>query len=292
MTAQKVAFLGLGAMGSRMAANLLQAGYSVTVWNRSPQAAEPLVAGGAQRAATPREAADGAAFVIVMVTDDAASAAVWRDPASGALAGLSADAVAIESSTVTPGWIATLAAAVAERGARLLDAPVAGSLPQAEARQLVAMVGGDTVAYDAALPVLTAMAGTVHHAGTHGQGAVLKLAVNALLGIQVAAVGELLGYLAKSGLDPAHAVDIIATIPVASPAAMGAARLMLARDFAPRFPVELIAKDFRYAAASAAQAGASLPVTDAAGAQFEKLHAAGFGAENMNAVLRLFLDVP
>ncbi len=169
MTAQKVTFLGLGAMGSRMAANLVQAGYAVTVWNRSPRATEPLAAQGARVAETPLTAAQGAAFVISMVTDDAASAAVWLDPTVGALAGLDAGAVAIESSTVTPGWIDTLSAAVTGRGAQFIEAPVSGSLPQAEARQLVVLAGGEPGAFDAAAPILSAM-GTVASRRAKGLG--------------------------------------------------------------------------------------------------------------------------
>ncbi len=290
MTARKVAFLGLGAMGSRMAANLVKAGFAVTVWNRSPQAAAPLAALGAQVATTPRAAAQGAEIVIAMVMDDAASSQVWLHPETGALGGLRAGSIAIESSTVTPSWIAELSAAVAGTGATLLDAPVAGSLPQAEARQLIVMVGGDTAAFEAAQPVLSAMGSAVHHVGPTGQGITLKLAVNALLGIQVAAMGELLGYLQKSGLPPSQALDLLAGMPVASPAAIGAARLMAAGDFAPRFPVDLIVKDFGYAESSAGRLGAELPVTATAGAVFERLRDLGFGAANMSAVARLFLS--
>jgi 3-hydroxyisobutyrate dehydrogenase len=290
MTSRKVTFLGLGAMGSRMAANLVRAGHAVTVWNRTPRATEALAALGAHVAATPRAAAEGAEFVISMVTNDAASAAVWLDPNTGALGGLGESAIALESSTVTPQWIEKLSAAVTARGARFLDAPVSGSLPQAEARQLIVMVGGDTAAFQAAAPVLSAIAGAIYHVGPKGQGIALKLAVNALLGIQVAAYGELLGYLSKSGLAPSHALDLLSKMPMASASAIGAAKLMVARDFAPRFPVDLIAKDFGYAIDSAGNIGADVPVTEATRTQFEKLRGLGFGAENMTAVMRLFSE--
>src|SRR2546426_667498 len=115
----EIAFLGLGAMGSRMAANLVKAGHRVTVWNRSPQACDPLVALGAKAAASPRAAASGAAFVIAMVRDDRdddASRDVWQNPERGALAGMKQDAIAIESSTVTPQWSRTLGGQASERG--------------------------------------------------------------------------------------------------------------------------------------------------------------------------------
>src|SRR5579859_1408157 len=109
----KIAFLGLGAMGSRMMPHLIKAGHAVTVWNRSPAAAvEAAVARGAQSASTPREAAKGAEFVLTMLTDDDASKAVWMTPDIGALAGLETGAIAIEVSTVSPDWLKSLAVAV------------------------------------------------------------------------------------------------------------------------------------------------------------------------------------
>jgi len=152
-----IAFLGLGAMGARMAARLVAAGHAVAVWNRSLAAAAPLVAAGARLTATPAEAASGATVVFSMVTDDVAARRVWLG-GDGAAAALRPGAVAIECSTVTPGWVRELAGGVAARGAHLLDAPVAGSRPQAEAGQLVFMVGGEAAALEAARPAAQAAA--------------------------------------------------------------------------------------------------------------------------------------
>src|SRR5919198_651892 len=131
-----IAFLGLGAMGSRMAANVVKAGHRVTVWNRSPKACDPLIAAGAKAAVSPRAAATGAEFVIAMLRDDEASQRVWLDAQDGALAGMRKGAVAIESSTVTPDWSRALGRHVSESGVGYLEAPVAGTLPQAQAGQL------------------------------------------------------------------------------------------------------------------------------------------------------------
>ena len=111
-----IAFLGLGAMGSRMAPNLVKTGHRVAVWNRSPKACDPLIALGARRAASPREAVSGAEFVIAILRDDEASRRVWLDAKDGALAGMRKGAVAIESSTVTPDWSRTLGRHAAEHG--------------------------------------------------------------------------------------------------------------------------------------------------------------------------------
>ena len=114
----KTAFIGLGAMGTRMAANLLKAGHEVTVFDRSPEKAEKLASSGAKTAASPREAAEGNEFVFTMVPSDEVSKEVWLDADNGALAGMDSKAVAIESSTVTPAWARELGGAISKRKAR------------------------------------------------------------------------------------------------------------------------------------------------------------------------------
>ena len=108
----KVAFLGLGAMGSRMATNLLRAGHELTVWNLTPEPTKTLVASGAKPATTPREAAEGNEFIVTMVTNDVASRHVWLDAADGALLGMRSGAIAIDSSTLTPAWVRELASVI------------------------------------------------------------------------------------------------------------------------------------------------------------------------------------
>jgi 3-hydroxyisobutyrate dehydrogenase len=284
----KIAFLGLGAMGSRMAPHLIKAGHDLTVWNRSTAAVTAAVAGGARSAATPREAAEGAEFVFSMLTDDDASKAVWMTADTGALTGLGRGATAIEASTVSPQWLRSLATAVEARGASLLDAPVVGSLPQADTAQLVLLAGGAQEVFLKAKPVLGCIASVVHHVGPQGHGSTMKLAANALLAIQVAAVAETLAALDKSGIAPKHALEIISGLPVMSPAGNGFAGLMVAGDFAPRFTSALIAKDLRYAAAEAAEDTAKIPLLLAARGIFDELCAKGFGGENISAAIKAY----
>lgn len=138
----KLAILGLGAMGSRMARAAIDRGHQVTVWNRTAGRAAVLQDAGARLASSPRQAVDGADFVFAMVRDDEASRAIWLDPRSGALDGMEAGAVAIESSTLSVSWVQDLAREAALRpGVCFLDAPVAGSRPQADSRQLIFLVG-------------------------------------------------------------------------------------------------------------------------------------------------------
>jgi len=286
----KIAVLGLGAMGSRMAANLLKAGHEVTVWNRTPAAAATLVDAGAKQALSPRAAADDVDFVIAMVRDDEASRATWLAPDTGALAGLRHDTVAIESSTLSPAWVRELSEAAAAKNVQLLEAPVAGSRPQADAGQLVYLVGGDEAVVKKAELILKIMGSAVHHVGPVGSGALVKLSTNALLGAQVTVLAELIGLLQKSGADVSRAVQAISSTAVWSPAATYLSGSMLAGNFAPQFPVELIEKDFGYAV-SAAGSPEAAPTIAAARRVFQRAIENGFGADNMTGVVRLFKPV-
>ncbi len=283
----KIAFLGLGAMGQRMVKQLLNAGHDVVVYNRSRAAAEAALTGGAKFAETPKKAAEGQDFVIAMVRDDAASEAVWTG-SEGALASLGKDAVAIESSTLTPSWARQLGARVAERGASFIDAPVVGTRPQAEARKLVYLVGGEAPVIERAQDVLLAMGQKVHRAGPIGAGMALKLAVNALFGVQVAALAELLAMLRREGIQGAEALEALGALPVTSPALVGAGGLMVARNFAPMFPIALVEKDLRYAVERAEALEGELPVTGAVRAVFQRAVEEGFGGENIVGVARVF----
>ncbi len=282
----RIAFLGLGAMGSRMARRLLAAGHELTLWNRTPPAAAEW--SGAAIAPSPREAARGAQIVISMVRDDAAAADIWLDADRGALAAMHPGAVAIDCSTVSPGWAHRLHAACAEAEVSCLDAPVIGSRPQAETGALIFLAGGTAPEIERARPILGAMGGAVHPCGGPGSGAATKLLVNALFGIQVAAIAELLGLAAAHGLDLERITAIIGETPVASPALKAAMASMVAGAFAPLFPVDLVAKDFALAKAMSQRGESATPMTEAAGAVFNNALGAGLGAENLTAVATLY----
>lgn len=282
-----VAVLGLGAMGSRMAARLLHAGHQVTVWNRSPVAAEPLLKAGASLAASPREGVTNADFVVAMVRDDEASRQVWLSPETGALAGMRNGAIAIESSTMSREWILELGKEAQAQGISFLEAPVSGSRPQAEAGQLIYFVGGDEEVAKRAEPLLEMMGGAIHYVGPLGAGAMTKLATNALLGIQVTAMAELVGALKRSGVDAGRVLQAIAGTVVCSPFAKRAADGMLAGDFAPQFPVALVAKDFGYVLAAAGTPDLA-PTIAAAHRVFSQAEERGLGAEHLTSVVKLF----
>ncbi len=283
----KVTVLGLGAMGSRMTANLLKAGHVVTVWNRSPDAAEALVSAGAKLAASPKAAAQGADFVIAMVRDDDASRDLWLSPETGAFAGLDPSAIAIESSTLTADWIRTLGEEAARRGLTFVEAPVAGSRPQAEAAQLVYFVGGDEAAARRAEPVLKAMGSAINYVGPLGSGALVKLTTNALMGVQVTVFAEIIGLLKRAGADPTAVLKAMASTPAWSPSANYLTGTMLAGNFTPQFPVELIEKDFGYVLREVGDPLAA-PTIAAARSVFQRAIEHGLGGDNMTGVVRLF----
>jgi 3-hydroxyisobutyrate dehydrogenase-like beta-hydroxyacid dehydrogenase len=283
-----IAFLGLGAMGSRMAANLLKAGNSLTVWNRSPGPAQSLQESGAKVAATPRSAATDADFVVSMVRDDAASRHVWLDSADGALRGMTPGSVAIESSTLSLEWIKDLVSTCTAHQVDLLDAPVLGSRPQAAEAKLIYLVGGAMDTVERVKPVLQAMGSAVHVTGKVGTGAAMKLVANALFGIQVAAVAELLGLIQRQGIELARAVEILGATPLLSPAAKGAATLMHSGDFSPLFPTELVEKDLGYASHAAAQCNSGVPLIEATRTVFATALSRGMGAENLTGIVRLY----
>src|ERR1700760_4126957 len=156
MEETKVALLGLGLMGMGMAGRLLQAGYPISVWNRTPEKAEALAQRGAQVAKSPREAAAGASVVISMLADVPVCRDVWLGRGE-AILGVAPGTVLVESSTITVEWIEELDRAAKERGCELVDAPVTGSKPQAAAGQLLFLAGGSTAALDSITPILRAM---------------------------------------------------------------------------------------------------------------------------------------
>lgn len=283
----RIAFLGLGAMGSRMALHLLQTGHEVTVWNRTPERTEALRAAGAVVADTPRAATAGAEVVLAMVRDDEASQFVWLDTEAGALPALAPASVAIECSTLSVAWVRRLGALCAAAGRDFVDAPVVGSRPQAELRQLIFLAGGDASVIARVQPLLSAMGSAVHHAGTAGAGAALKLAVNGLFGVQVAAIAELIETIRRQGYSVDRAVEIIGATPVASPAMRAASGAMLSSPCPPLFPVELVEKDFRYAIATSG-AEKHAPMIAAARRVFEHAIAAGLGPDNLTEIIRLY----
>lgn len=289
MTKQKIAILGCGAMGFRMAQNLLNAGYPVVVYNRTATKVQPLIDRGAVYAATPKAAAEQAEVVISMVTDDDVSRQIWLDPETGALQGMRKDRIVIESSTLTIAWTKELANTIEQRGAIFLDAPVVGSRPQVEAGKLIYLVGGKAEILEQIQPIFLAAGGAiVRHLGEIGQGMAMKLAVNTLFGVQIAALAEILGMLDKQGITSAKAMECLGELPVTSLATKIAGSLMVANNHAPMFPIKLVEKDFRYFMQTARSQNANVSSATAVHHIYQEAINKGFGNDNITGVFRLF----
>lgn len=259
----KITVLGLGAMGSRMAINYANAGHHVTVWNRTAATAEQLATAHALTAAeTPRSAAAGADHVVSMVSNDEAASYVWLDPNNGALAAMTTDAVAIESSTLTATTASMLGDTARTAGIQFVEAPVVGSRPQADAGMLFYLLGGEAEAIKAAQPVIDVNAGKSTHVGKIGNAATMKLAINGLFAAQVAAYAEIAGFIEQSDLDTAQALDTLAALPITSPGLERILGLIADRNYEPNFPIHLVAKDLGYLTTAARTAGAKTPIID------------------------------
>jgi 3-hydroxyisobutyrate dehydrogenase len=279
-----VALLGLGTMGSGMAQNLLKAGFALTVYNRTIAKAAPLADSGAKIASTPAEAANGAQFVISMLADDPASRAAWLG-ADGAVAVAAPGAILIESSTVSPEWIAELGASASARGLSLLDAPVTGSRMQAAGGQLSFLVGGSADVLAQAMPVFLAMGKEAIHLGPLGSGAKLKLVNNFLCGVQVASLAEGIAWLERSGLDRDKALTFLKSAAPGSPLFTALSARMTSRDYTVNFLLKLMTKDLQYAQDAASEAGISLTTAANARALFEQAIAQGHAEEDMASVI-------
>jgi 3-hydroxyisobutyrate dehydrogenase-like beta-hydroxyacid dehydrogenase len=257
-----VGFVGLGAMGSRMARRLLAAGHTVVGYNRTPERARALVGAGLEPAKSPRAVAERAEVVFSMVADNAAlrSVALGED---GIVAGLRPDAVYVESSTVSPAVTREIGAAVAARGASMLDAPVSGSTITVEQGQASFQVGGDAAALDRVRPYLAAIgSGGITHVGPLGLAKTMKVATNLGLAVQMLAFSEAVLLAEKAGIPRERAVEALLKSVVASP--MVKYRGPFVVGGMPRdawFPVPMIQKDLQLALDQGRAVGVPLPTT-------------------------------
>ena len=256
-----IGFIGLGAMGSRMAGRLLAAGHELHATNRTPAKAEPLIERGLHWQDTAREVARAADVTFSMVTDDDALRDVMKGP-DGVLAGLSAGHVHIDMSTVSPNVSRDYAERARAIGAELIEAPVSGSIPAAEDGSLVIMAAGDEAAFHRVEPLLRELGSTVTYIGANGQALLLKLAVNISLGAQILALSEGVLLAERGGIDRKLAVDVIAGSAVGSPAVRARGPLILHLPKQAWFDVSLMQKDIRLALDAGIILGAPLPSTD------------------------------
>jgi 3-hydroxyisobutyrate dehydrogenase len=279
--ARSAAVLGTGIMGAAMARNIAAAGLETAAWNRHRERAAPLEHDGIEVFEQPAEAVRGRDAVITMLPDADAVGATMSDEVLGAMG---AEAAWIQSATVGIDGIEQLMSLADRHGVRFIDAPVSGTKGPAEAGQLVILASGEREAVEFCAPVLDAIGAKTVWLGEAGNGTKMKLVTNDwVLGV-TALVAEAIRLCEALELPPEGFVESIDGAPVGSPYALTKARLMLAHDFTPNFPLEHGAKDARLILRAAEEANLRLPIATATAAHFAASLEAGAGREDVAAV--------
>jgi 3-hydroxyisobutyrate dehydrogenase-like beta-hydroxyacid dehydrogenase len=282
---EKVAYLGLGTMGSGMATNLIEADYAVTVWNRTPEKCAPLVAMGASEASTPAEAvADVDVVMYCLSDDDAVEDVVFA--VDGVLVGAQPGQIALDMSTVHPDTSRREAEAYAEQGVDFLDAPVFGSKAEAREGGLWIIVGGDEAVFKRIKPVLEPLSASVHYMGATGMGTSMKLVGNLIVAAQIEAVGEALILAQKAGLDLNGVMDVLDVVDFRSPLISGIGRSVIKRDFSTSFALRHMLKDANLIAAFAEQLRSPIPETAIVREMLKAAVNQGWGEENASALIK------
>jgi len=281
----KFGFLGLGIMGSAMAANLAKGGFDVTVWNRSEQKCAPLVALGARQATSPREVVASCEVTFAMLADPRAAEAVCFGP-EGVLEGIGAGKGYVDMSTVDAGTAQKIGAAVMERGGRFLEAPVSGTKKPAEDGTLIILAAGDRTLFDETRPALDKMGKMVLHLGETGGGARMKLVVNMIMGGMMTAFCEGLALGEKGGLQPDRILEVLEAGAMANPMFKIKGGMMLQGNYATAFPLKHMQKDLRLALLLGDELAQPLYTAGAANETFKRAREQGCADEDFSAVYK------
>ncbi len=282
---ERIGFIGLGIMGRGMAANILRAGFPLTVWNRTPGRADELVAAGAQLATSPADLAARSDIVISCVSDTPDVEAVLFGP-QGVIEGARAGMLVIDMSTISPQGAQQFAARLHDHGIGFLDAPVSGGSEGAARGTLSIMVGGPAPLVERAMPVFQAMGKTITHVGDHGAGQTVKLVNQILVVGTMLAISEALVFAQASG------VDLEKTLAAVSGGAAGSWMLsnrgpyLIRRDWRPGFTIDLQQKDLRLVLAAADAVGAPMLTTSTVFHLYRTLQQAGLGHEGNHALIK------
>lgn len=284
---KKIGFIGLGTMGTYMAANLVKKGYSVTVYNRTLEKAEDLVGLGASVAATPADAARSADVLITMLSNDTAIRQIFYDT-YGVLEGLRSGMTVIDCSTISPHTSKTLYAELAENGVRFLDAPVTGSKPAAVDGTLLFMVGGDEEVLIEQNDVFEAMGNKIIYMGASGSGSYAKLAHNTIVGINAIGFIEGLALAAKANIHLDKFMDIVLAGAASSWQAQAKGPKILSRDFDVQFSMQLMHKDLRIASQLTDQLQLTTPMLGMAKNVFEMGLSKGLGDQDLCSIVQVY----
>ncbi len=256
----KIGWIGLGNMGQPMSTRLLEAGYSVTVYNRNKDKAAAVVQAGAKLVSSPKEAAVGADVVFTMIADNAALEAVTMGE-NGAIAGLQPGAILVDMSTVEPIGSSKVNAAVEAKGCKFLRAPVTGSTVLAKAGTIGILCSGDSAAYEKTLELFKILGKAQFYLGSGEEARYMKIALNMMIGTSMQMFAESLVLGVKAGLDRKQMIDVICGSVVGSPFINYKAKPLAEGNYAPAFSTRLMEKDFDLALGMAKTQGVPLPVT-------------------------------
>jgi 3-hydroxyisobutyrate dehydrogenase-like beta-hydroxyacid dehydrogenase len=285
---RRLGFIGMGGMGSRMAARLVAAGYDLTIYNRAPERTEMLAKLGAKVAATPARLAADVGVVLSSLADDAAVDQVMTGP-RGALAGARPGTIFIEMSTIAPATSRRLYEAGRRKGLFVLDAPVSGTTTVAEQGQLIIFAGGDQAVYDRCKTILGALGKTSFYMGPSGSGAMMKLCANTLLGLGMQALAEAVTLGLRAGLPRERLLEVLGNTAVISPSQKSKLTNVLTENYPPAFPLRLMHKDLKLILHTAEDLSAAMPITAVAEYMYAKEAAkqkAAGSDEDFSAVIR------
>lgn len=283
-----IAFIGLGIMGLPMATNLVNAGFAVTGYNRSPEKTEKFAAAGGTAAYSVAEAVAGADFIVTMVPDSPDVEAVVSGD-DGVFAHAVSGAVWIDFSTIRPDVATTLATAAKDAGLRPLDAPVSGGEAGAIDGALSVMVGGDTADFDAAHDVFDAVGATIVHVGPSGSGQTVKAANQLIVAGNIELLAEAIVFLEAYGVETGAALQVLGGGLAGSKVLDQKGAKMLERSFDPGFRLQLHHKDLGIVTAAAREAGVAIPLGSAVAQLVGSLVASGSGGLDHSGLLTLAL---
>lgn len=286
----KIGFIGLGIMGSRMAANLQKKGYELVVYNRTKQKAGPLIAGGAVWAPTPADVAKQVTVLITMLAKPDAVAETALIGKYGFLNRLAGNSLWIDCSTVSPSFSKLMASEAKQREVRFLDAPATGSRGPAEQGQLLFFVGGEKADMDEARPLLEAMGRTVHYIGGHGMGTSMKMVGNLMLAQTMVAFSEAIVLGESLGIPKDLLFNTLLSSPVAAPFLSMKREKLESGNFETEFPLQWMHKDTQLVAETAYEAGVAIPVTNAVKEIYALAVRKGLGEQDFSAVYKLLSE--
>ena len=279
----KIGFIGLGIMGSRMAANLQKHGYDLVVFNRTRAKAQPLIDKGATFAESPAKAAEQVDILFTMLAhpDAVEQAALGRD---GFLSHLKPNALWVDCSSVNPSFSKKMAAEAARRKVHFVDAPVTGSAPVAAEAKLVLWVGADGADLERVRPLLLCMGNKIVHSGGHGAGTSMKMVINLLLGNAMAAFAEAMALGQGLGLSSKMLFDSLLGTPAVAPFLTAKREKIESGNYEAEFPLRWMQKDMHLASVSAYESGVAMPLSNAAKELYRLAMREGYATEDFSAI--------